>query len=211
VIRARSGASFLASSIDLTMRNTRRYGGYIVHMGMVLIFIGLAGVAFNQDVQKDMQPGQTMKIGKYTLLLQSVDSKPEKNYTAERMNVEVLQDNKELMMLYPERRKFNASEQSGTMVAIYSTLKEDLYVVYAGISPETDVPVIHAYLNPLVKWIWFGGAVLVFGTLIALLPDRKAVLVLSREPARQPLTGEALTNPLQPTMASTPVLREGHD
>jgi cytochrome c-type biogenesis protein CcmF len=211
VIRARSGASFLASSIDLTMRNTRRYGGYIVHMGMVLIFIGLAGVAFNQDVQKDMQPGQTMKIGKYTLLLQSVDSKPEKNYTAERMNVEVLQDNKELMMLYPERRKFNASEQSGTMVAIYSTLKEDLYVVYAGISPETGVPVIHAYLNPLVKWIWFGGAVLVLGTLIALLPDRKAVLVLSREPARQPLPGEALTNPLQPTMASTPVLRAGHD
>jgi cytochrome c-type biogenesis protein CcmF len=211
VIRARSGASFLASSIDLTMRNTRRYGGYIVHMGMVLIFIGLAGVAFNQDVQKDMQPGQTMKIGKYTLLLQSVDSKPEKNYTAERMNVEVLQDNKELMMLYPERRRFNASEQSGTMVAIYSTLKEDLYVVYAGISPETEVPVIHAYLNPLVKWIWFGGAVLVLGTLVALLPDRKAVLVLSREPARQPLPGEALTSPLQPTMAGTPVLREGHD
>jgi cytochrome c-type biogenesis protein CcmF len=211
VIRARSGASFLASSIDLTMRNTRRYGGYIVHMGMVLIFIGLAGVAFNQDVQKDMQPGQTMKIGKYTLLLQSVDSKPEKNYTAERMNVEVLENNKELMMLYPERRKFNASEQSGTMVAIYSTLKEDLYVVYAGISPETDVPVIHAYLNPLVKWIWFGGAVLVFGTLIALLPDRKAVLVLSREAARQPLPGEALTSPLHPTMASTSVLREGHD
>jgi cytochrome c-type biogenesis protein CcmF len=211
VIRARSGASFLASSIDLTMRNTRRYGGYIVHMGMVLIFIGLAGVAFNQDVQKDMRPGDAMKIGKYTLLLQSVDSKPEKNYTAERMNVEVLQDNKELMMLYPERRKFNASEQSGTMVAIYSTLKEDLYVVYAGISPETEVPVIHAYLNPLVKWIWFGGAVLVFGTLIALLPDRKAVLVLSREAARQPLPGEALTNPLRPTMASTPVLREGHD
>ena len=211
VIRARSGASFLASSIDLTIRNTRRYGGYIVHMGMVLIFIGLAGVAFNQDVQKDMQPGQTMKIGKYTLLLQSVDSKPEKNYTAERMNVEVLQDNKELMMLYPERRRFNASEQSGTMVAIYSTLKEDLYVVYAGISPETEVPVIHAYLNPLVKWIWLGGAVLVFGTLIALLPDRKAVLVLSREAARAPLPGEALTNPLQPTMASTPALREGHD
>ena len=81
VIRARSGASFLASGVDLTMRNTRRYGGYIVHMGMVLIFVGLAGVAFNKDVQKDMQPGQTMQIGQYTLRLQSVDSKPEKNYT----------------------------------------------------------------------------------------------------------------------------------
>jgi cytochrome c-type biogenesis protein CcmF len=209
VIRARSGASFLASSIDLTMRNTRRYGGYIVHMGMVMIFIGLAGVAFNRDVQKDMQPGQTMQIGQYTLLLQSVDSKPEKNYTAERMNIEVLRDNKQLMMLYPERRKFNASEQSGTMVAIYSTLKEDLYVVYAGVSPETELPVIHAYLNPLVKWIWFGGAVVVLGTLVALLPNRKSVLVLSavRETSRQPLPGETVAQPLRPT----PAMREGHD
>ena len=209
VIRARSGASFLASSVDLTMRNTRRYGGYIVHMGMVLIFVGLAGVAFNKDVQKDMQPGQTMQIGQYTLRLQGVDSKPEKNYTAERMNVEVLRDNKQLMMLYPERRKFNTTEQSGTMVAIYSTLKEDLYVVYAGISPETEVPVIHAYLNPLVKWIWLGGAVVVLGTLVALLPNRKSVLVLSavRQTAPQTMAGQALAQPLRPT----PAMREGHD
>jgi cytochrome c-type biogenesis protein CcmF len=209
VIRARSGASFLASGVDLTMRNTRRYGGYIVHMGMVLIFVGLAGVAFNKDVQKDMQPGQTMQIGQYTLRLQSVDSKPEKNYTAERMNVEVLRDNKQLMMLYPERRKFNTTEQSGTMVAIYSTLKEDLYVVYAGISPETEVPVIHAYLNPLVKFIWFGGAVVVLGTLVALLPNRKSVLVLSAVHQTVPhaIPGQPLAQPFRPT----PAMREGRD
>src|SRR5258708_2547855 len=53
VLRARSGASFMASAVDLTMRNTRRYGGYIVHMGMVFVFIGLAGAAFNRDIQKD--------------------------------------------------------------------------------------------------------------------------------------------------------------
>src|SRR5216110_1817831 len=93
VIRARSGASFLASAVDLTLRNTRRYGGYIVHVGMVFVFIGLAGAAFNRDIQKDMQVGQTMQIGPYTLLLQGFDSKPETNYTAQRMNVEVLRDN----------------------------------------------------------------------------------------------------------------------
>src|SRR6202023_1462155 len=75
VIRARTGASFLASAVELTMRNTRRYGGYIVHLGMVLIFIGLAGTAFNRDVQKDMQPGSTLDIGRYRLLLQGFDSK----------------------------------------------------------------------------------------------------------------------------------------
>ncbi len=204
VIRARAGASFLASAVDLTLRNTRRYGGYIVHVGMVFVFIGLAGAAFNRDIQKDMQVGQTMQIGPYTLLLQGFDSKPEKNYTALRMNVEVLRDKKPLMMLYPEKQRFSSNEQNGTMVAIYSTLKEDLYVVYAGDSPETNMPVLHAYLNPLVKWIWLGGAVVVFGTLVAMLPNRRAVLVLAGapQPAAQPLA-----HGLTPSVT----LREGHD
>jgi cytochrome c-type biogenesis protein CcmF len=204
VIRARSGASLLASAIDLTMRNTRRYGGYIVHVGMVFVFIGLSGAAFNRDTQKEMQLGQTMQIGPYTLLLQSFDTKPEKNYTAERMIVEVLRDNKPLMMLYPEKRKFSTTDQNGTMVAIYSTLREDLYVVFAGMSPDTQLPVMHAYLNPLVKWIWLGGVFVVFGTIVALLPNRRAVLVLAGAP--QP-AGQALPHGLTPSVT----LREGHD
>jgi cytochrome c-type biogenesis protein CcmF len=206
VIRARSGASLLGSAIELTMRNTRRYGGYIVHMGMVLIFVGLAGAAFNKDVQKEMQLGSTMQIGKYTLLLQSFDTRPEKNYTAERMIVEVLEGNKPVMMLYPEKRKFLTGDgQNGTMVAIHSTLKEDLYVVFAGMSPDSQLPVMHAYLNPLVKWIWFGGVIVVFGTLVALLPNTRAVLVLSG--AMQPTT-QPMTHGLTP---SSVTLREGHD
>src|SRR2546422_260325 len=179
VIRARSGASLFTSAVDLTMRNTRRYGGYIVHMGMVLVFIGLAGAAFNRDTQKEMQLGSTMQIGPYTLVLQSADSRPERNYTAQRMIIEVMRDNKSLMMLYPEKRRFVTTVENGTMVAIYSTLKEDLYVVFAGQSPDTQLPVVHAYLNPLVKWIWLGGAVVVLRTLGALLPNRRAGLVLA--------------------------------
>ena len=137
VIRARSGASFAASAVDLTMRNTRRYGGYIVHMGMVLIFVGLAGAAFNKDVQKEMQIGlDAADRAVTTCCCRASSRKPEKNYTAERMIIEVMRDNKPMMMLYPERRFFQTNEQSGTMVAIYSTLKEDLYVVYAGQSPD---------------------------------------------------------------------------
>jgi cytochrome c-type biogenesis protein CcmF len=205
VIRARSGASFFASAVDLTMRNTRRYGGYIVHMGMVLIFVGLAGAAFNKDAQKEMDRGSTLKIGRYDLLLQGFDTKHEKNYDSERMIVEVLRDNKPLMMLYPERRFFPSNEQSGTMVAIYSTLREDLYVVYAGQSPDTQMPVIHAYLNPLVKWIWLGGLVVVLGTIVTLLPNRRAVLAFAAVPQRVP------SSPLVGTLAPSPTLREGHD
>jgi cytochrome c-type biogenesis protein CcmF len=204
VIRARSGASFAASAVDLTMRNTRRYGGYIVHMGMVFVFIGLAGAAFNRDVQKDMRQGDTLQIGAYTLVLQGFDTVPQKNYTAQRMLVEVLRDKKPMMMLYPEKRRFATTVENGTMVAIYSTLKEDLYVVYAGTSPDTQLPVLHVYLNPLVKWIWFGGVVVVFGTLVALMPNRRAVLVLSgaQQPAAQP-AAQGLASPV--------TLREGHD
>jgi cytochrome c-type biogenesis protein CcmF len=205
VIRARSGASFFASAVDLTMRNTRRYGGYIVHMGMVLIFVGLAGAAFNKDAQKEMDRGSTLRIGRYDLLLQGFDTKHEKNYDSERMIVEVLRDNKPLMMLYPERRFFPSNEQSGTMVAIYSTLREDLYVVYAGQSPDTQMPVIHAYLNPLVKWIWLGGLVVVLGTIVTLLPNRRAVLAFAAVPQRVP------SSPLVGTLAPSATLREGHD
>jgi cytochrome c-type biogenesis protein CcmF len=205
VVRARSGASFAASAVDLTMRNTRRYGGYIVHMGMVLIFVGLAGAAFNKDVQKDMQIGSTLQIGRYNLLLQSFDSKPERNYTSERMVVEVMQNNKPLMMLYPERRFFQTNQESGTMVAIYSTLRDDLYVVYAGQSPDTQTPVIHAYLNPLVKWIWLGGAIVVMGTIVTLLPNRRSVLAFA---AAQEPSG---SRPLAPSLAPSVTLREGHD
>jgi len=205
VIGTRSGASLFASAVELTMRNTRRYGGYIVHMGMVFVFIGLAGAAFNKDAQKDMQLGSSLQIGRYTLILQSFDAKPEKNYTAERLIVEVLEGKKQVMMLYPERRLFQTNAESGTMVAIHSTLRDDLYVVYAGQSPDTSLPVIHAYLNPLVKWIWFGGVIVVCGTLVALLPNRRAVLVFAgaQQPATRPVLGRALS--------PSTTLKEGHD
>jgi cytochrome c-type biogenesis protein CcmF len=120
------------------------------------------------------------------------------------MIVEVWRDNKPLMMLYPERRFFQTNEQSGTMVAIYSTLREDLYVVYAGQNPETQAPVIHAFLNPLVKWIWLGGLVVVLGTIVTLLPNRRTVLVLSG--ARQPEL-----QPAAQRLVSSVTLKEGHD
>jgi cytochrome c-type biogenesis protein CcmF len=207
VVRARSGLSWASSAVDLTLRNTRRYGGYIVHMGMVLIFVGLAGAAFNKDVQKEMKLGSTLQIGRYNLLLQSFESHPEKNYTAERMIIEVSQNNKPMMMLYPERRFFPTNEESGTMVAIYSTLRDDLYVVYSGQSPDGQTPVIHAYLNPLVKWIWLGGAIVVMGTFVALLPNRRTVLALAG--STEPASVTELGTVLAPSRTAT--FREGHD
>jgi cytochrome c-type biogenesis protein CcmF len=178
VIREKSGGNLLSSVGQLTMRNTRRYGGYIVHFGMVLIFIGIAGTPFNRDVQMDMPPGSQMSIGPYTLICQNFDTTQGQNYQAERATIEVMRNGRSEMILYPERRFYPASQITGTIVAIRSTALRDLYVVFAGRSPESDKPVIHAYLKPLVKWIWFGGIVVMLGTLLALLPSRQPVLVL---------------------------------
>jgi len=205
VVRVRTGADWLTACVDLTLRNTRRYGGYIVHFGMVMIFIGLAGQAFNKEVEKEMPVGSTLKVGNYELLLQSMDQKQEKNYVAERMIVEVMKDHKPVMMLYPERRNFPTNQESGTMVAIYSTLREDLYVVYAGINPATSQPTMHAFINPLVKWVWWGGMVVVMGTIVALLPNRAAVVVLSK--AEAPADAREL-GAMRPAQVA---LREGHD
>jgi len=183
VVRSRTGMNFLSSMVHLTMRNTRRYGGYVVHFGMVLIFIGLAGAAFNEDVQSEVESGSRMEIGPYILKVQSLTSRPAQNYTAERVTVDVIRDGKSMMYLYPERRFYPANEITGTMVAIHSTLKEDLYVVYAGRDQETNRAVLHAYRNPLVKLIWLGGVILVLGTVLGLLPNRQAVMVLQREAA----------------------------
>jgi cytochrome c biogenesis factor len=77
--------------------------------------------------------------------------------------------------------------------------------VYAGQSPENQTPVIHAYLNPLVKWIWLGGAIVVLGTIVTLLPNRRTVLALSG--AQEP----AATRPMAPSLAPSVTMREGHD
>jgi cytochrome c-type biogenesis protein CcmF len=182
VISTRSNTNIFSGVSQLTMRNTRRYGGYIVHFGIVLIFIGISGTAFNQDKQAELPPGAQMTIGPYRLTHQTFDSTDVANYKSEKATIAVDKGGKQIIMLYPEKRFYSSNQESGTMVAIYSTLKEDLYVVYAGHSPETNQPVIHAYLNPLVKWIWLGGAVMVLGTLLAMVPNRQPVLALRTAP-----------------------------
>jgi cytochrome c-type biogenesis protein CcmF len=195
VLAGRGGVSLFTAVGQLTLRNTRRYGGYVVHFGMVLIFIGIAGIPFNRDLQMEMKPGTRMALGPYTLLCQNFEVRNTKNYEAERATIEVLRNGRSEMMLYPERRFYPASEVTGTMVAINTTPLRDLYVVYAGRSPESGQPVIHAYLNPLVKFIWFGGLIVILGTGLALFPNRQPALALKA--AAEKVTVEALPQPVR--------------
>jgi cytochrome c-type biogenesis protein CcmF len=208
VIASRDGTSLLTGVGELTMRNTRRYGGYVIHFGMVLIFVGISGSAFNKDIQREMSVGDAISLGPYTILCQNFDQPSTANYKSDRATLEILRNGKSEMMLYPEHRTYLASRVSETIVAVESTPLRDLYVVYAGQSPETGRPVIHAYLNPLVKWIWFGGIVVVLGTGLAMFPARSAALVL--RPATQKSWGDSGSPEAAP--AGAPFFRRtGHD
>jgi len=177
VISRHTGQNLLSSIGTLTRRNTRRYGGYIVHMGIVVIVIGLAGAAFNQEKEQEMGFRDQMKIGAYTLVCQNYTQEDNPNYSSEYAILDVYKNGKMLGQMFPERRFFKASQQASTIVANHSTLREDLYLIYAGKNLDTDKPIIKAFVNPLVAWIWIGVFVLIFGTIVALIPPMTAAAV----------------------------------
>ena len=189
VIRGKTDQSLLGAAVTLTRRNTRRYGGYVVHFGIVLMFIGFTGTAFNQEVEREMLPGDQMNLGFYTLLLRDLSVTDNPNYSAQHAVLELYRGERSLGMLRPERRFYKASRQPTTEVAIRPRLNEDLYVVFSGIADDNQHAVINAHLNPLVNWIWIGGFVLVLGTLIALVPSSqpaRSEQVASERPISQP-------------------------
>ncbi|HEU5451402.1 MAG TPA: heme lyase CcmF/NrfE family subunit [Terriglobales bacterium] len=171
VIARQTGTNAAIGMFTLTRRNTRRYGGYLVHFGVILIMIGFAGAAFNQDKELELGNGDKMQIGAYTLTCRSYTQDDNPNYSSEWAIIDVAKYGKPIGQLFPERRFYKASETTQTMVANRSTPKEDLYLVYSGRNQDTGRPIIRAHLNPLVWWIWVGVLVVVGGTLIALVPS----------------------------------------
>jgi cytochrome c-type biogenesis protein CcmF len=182
VIQRHTGKNLLFSLVQLTRRNTRRYGGHLVHIGVVIVFVGLAGSAFNQSNEQEMGFHDSMTIGPYRLVCQSYTQDSNANYDSEYELLNVYKNGKFLTQMAPERRFYHASQQTETMVANHSTLERDLYVVYEGRNQDTNQPIIKVIINPLVAWIWIGVVVMAFGTLLALVPN------MSAEQATRPRT-----------------------
>jgi cytochrome c-type biogenesis protein CcmF len=177
VIGRHTGQNLFASMVQLAHRNTRRYGGYIVHFGVIVIMIGFAGSVFNQDKEQEMGFGDKMTIGPYTLVCQSYTQDDNPNYGSEWAVMNVFKGGKQIATLNPERRFYKASQQTSTMVANRSTPQEDLYVVYEGQNLDTGRPIIKVHLNPLVMWIWIGVWIIIAGTVVALIPNAAPVRV----------------------------------
>jgi cytochrome c-type biogenesis protein CcmF len=171
-IAAKNGMNLVRAAVELTHRNTRRYGGYLVHMGIVLMFIGFTGQAFKLYELKEMNIGDSMKIGHYDLKMVNLEQGENANYQWHRATVDVFKDGRELGLLRPEKRFYQASRQSTSEVGIRVRPNEDVYLNFGAMSDDNQRAVIQAYINPLVSWVWVGGLVLIGGTLICLVPAK---------------------------------------
>ncbi len=183
VIAGKGQMNLFAAMAHLWHRNTRRYGGYIVHFGVALVVIGILGTPFNKEVEKEMGFGDKITIGPYTLVCQSYTQEDNPNYGNEWAIINVFRTGRQVTTMYPERRSYKSSGQPQTLPRIYPSFKEDfllvtdLYLVYEGINETTGRPIIKAHLNPMVPWIWTGLIVMVFGTITALIPNAAPVCV----------------------------------
>jgi cytochrome c-type biogenesis protein CcmF len=190
VVRTQTGKNLFASTILLVRRNTRRYGGYLVHFGIVVMFIGIAGGAFNQSHEQEMGFGDEMRMGPYRLVCQSFTQDSNPNFDTEYALLDVYKNGKKITQLAPEKRFYQASQQTSTVVANHSTLQTDLYVIYEGKNPDTEKPIIKVFLNPLMNWIWIGVGIVVLGTLVALVPNMTRTAARARVELETPVEAE---------------------
>jgi cytochrome c-type biogenesis protein CcmF len=171
-IQAKNDVGLIPAMVELTHRNTRRYGGYIVHMGIVVMFIGYTGAAFNQDTTRELNVGQSTNFGAYTLKVANVVEGENSNYAWRKLIVTVFRGSREVGTMEPEHRLYKSSQQPTSEVAIRRRLNEDLYLNYPGASSDGQHEVIQAYIFPLVTWIWIGFWVLLGGTLVCMVPPK---------------------------------------
>ena len=188
------GEGYATAFVRLVGRNRRRYGGYVVHLGIVMLFVGFAGLAFKSDTEVTLKPGAAHEVRSpfghtYRFVFQGVSQYTQLNRGVSAASLDVYRGEQYLGVMKSEKRQhFNTLGEPtfspSTEVAIRSDLREDVYVVYAGSVQSTEESVFRITIPPLVWWVWYGGIVLAFGGIIAMWPGGRTVVTRARaEPA----------------------------
>ena len=182
-VRARRrmhGESVPLGFARLIARNRRRYGGYIVHAGVLIYFVAFAGMAFKREREATLKPGESVELSSpfghtYRFTHVGISQYEALNRIVSAATVEVAKDGKRAGLMKSEKRQHvdsfkRPTFEPSTEVAIRSNLQEDVYIVFAGAVNGTEEAVYRFNLNPLVWWVWFGGFVLAFGGLVTMWP-----------------------------------------
>ncbi len=170
----------VSASLRLVARNRRRYGGYIVHFGVVVLFCAFAGLMFKKDITATLKSGESIKATdayghEWVFTSQGISSFEQLNRKVLAVTLDVTRDGKRMGLLSSEKRQHVNSQgeptfEPSTEVGILESPKQDVYMVFTG-AIDRDTAAIHINFNPLVWWVWFGGIVMAFGGLIVMWPQ----------------------------------------
>src|SRR6266851_6324927 len=178
--RRQYGEAYPLAFARLIARNRRRYGGYIVHAGIVILFVAFAGMAFKTETEATLRPGESVSLRSpygytYTFTSLGLSQYDALNRQVTAAAVEVRRDGRKIGLLNPEKRQHvdafgRPTFQPSTEPGIISLLREDLYAVMGGVVNGTEQAVFRFTINPLVWWVWYGGMILALGGLIVMWP-----------------------------------------
>jgi cytochrome c-type biogenesis protein CcmF len=175
-IRARvrkGGENALQAFGALLRKNQQRYGGYIVHLGIVFVMVGTAGSVLNKERLENMSPGDQIAFEGYEFEYLTADAIPEQHYGGAIARLALYRDGVPLGVMTPEKRMYWLEQQPASIPSIYSTALEDLYVILTNIEKDGSAT-FKIYRNPLVNWIWVGGCIFVLGSIAIMWPHRQA-------------------------------------
>ncbi|MBN2356175.1 heme lyase CcmF/NrfE family subunit [candidate division KSB1 bacterium] len=163
---------FFRALLSLALKNKRRYGGYIVHLGVLMFFLGIIGSsAFSLEKDATLKKGQVMELGGYRLIFEKLTTEMQIDRQIDKAIFNVFRGEKYITTLKPEKQLYE-NFQPATEVAIRSTLKEDLYIILASYDLRTETATVSVLINPLMLWMWIGGGLMVLGTLLSISPQR---------------------------------------
>jgi len=183
VRRRTTGTDLFTALVGLFARSRRRYGGYVVHVGIVLIFLGFAGNAFERDVTVAVRPGQEFELSPYSVRFNALTVTEDSQKQMVTADVDVFRDGESIVRMFPARWFFFGREaEPTTEVALRRGVNADLYMVLAGYDASQQEAQLLFRINPLVNWIWFGVGIMVIGAIVAFLPERAFAFATRRLP-----------------------------
>ncbi len=173
-VRARrqiAGENLLRGLTSLFQRNGRRYGGFIVHLGVVLIVIGItASSTYSLQKEVTLTRGEALEIGRYRIVLTGLEGGSFPTHFRVWGNFTVSTNGKFLAEMRPSKRIYPREQNPIARAVLRSTPREDLYLILTDFQPDGSAATLKVLVRPMVMWIWIGGGVMTLGTLLALLP-----------------------------------------
>jgi cytochrome c-type biogenesis protein CcmF len=172
--RMKTGEGLLMAMTRLALRQNRRYGGFVVHLGVLLVLVGITGSQlFALHTETTVALGEEVRIGRYALRFQGLQATEESNHFKVTGRFVVFNNRHPVAEMFPAKKFYPQEQQPIAHVAYRSGLFEDLYLVMGDFTRDGQSATVRAMVNPLVSWIWIGGLVLTLGAALAILPDHR--------------------------------------